>query len=349
MLLPRGTRSLEIAYTALRSQHPDRLRFRYQLDGVDDDWVNVEERRRAIYTNLPPGKHRFQLNVSDEFGSWGTQPTILTFEIPPTFLQSRLFKALCVATLLALLALAYRLRVRHLERRHHQLLVERLDERERIARELHDTLLQGTQALILKVHSATKLVGKDEPIYRVLGKALDQATDVMVEARNRIEDLRVRAGPEDDDLPTVLVRFGQELMQDGSPRFEAFVEGSVRELSPPVLQEAGLIGREALSNAFQHAEAATIELQIEFSDEHFRLRVRDDGIGFDAKALGRPAGGRHWGLPGMQERARTISSNITIWSRPGAGTEIELRVPAQAAYVAAAPRRRWLTLRSVFG
>jgi signal transduction histidine kinase len=115
------------------------------------------------------------------------------------------------------------------------------------------------------------------------------------------------------------------------------------------LQEAGLIGREALSNAFQHAEAATIELQIEFSDEHFRLRVRDDGIGFDAKALGRPAGGRHWGLPGMQERARTISSNITIWSRPGAGTEIELRVPAQAAYVAAAPRRRWLTLRSVFG
>jgi ligand-binding sensor domain-containing protein len=193
MSLPKGTRSLEIAYTALRSQHPDRLRFRYRLDGVDDDWVNVEQRRRAIYTNLSPGKYQFQLDVSDELGVWSTQPSALTFEIPPTFLESRTFKALCVVVLLALLAVAYWLRVRHLERRHQQLLVERLDERERIARELHDTLLQSTQALIMKVHSATKLVGKDEPIHRVLDKALDQATGVMVEARNRIEDLRVRA------------------------------------------------------------------------------------------------------------------------------------------------------------
>jgi signal transduction histidine kinase len=154
--------------------------------------------------------------------------------------------------------------------------------------------------------------------------------------------------PDDDGLPTVLVRFGQELVHGPSPRFDAVVEGSVRALAPAVLQEAGLIGREALSNAFRHAKADTIELQIEFGQDHFRMRVRDDGVGFDDAALARHAGGRHWGLPGMQERARTISSHLTLWSRPGAGTEVELRVPGQVAYLSASPRRRWMALRSVF-
>ena len=346
--LPPGTRSVEIAYTALRAQHPDRLRFRYRLDDVDDGWVNVEERRQAIYTNLPPGAHRFHLDVSDEFGSWTNNPTTLAFEIPPTFVQSRAFQALCIAALFGLVFLAYRLRVRQLESRHRRILAERLDERERIARELHDTLLQGTQALLLKVHAATSLAREDEPIHQVLDKALDQATSVMVEARNRIEDLRMQSGL-DDDLAAQLTQFAEELLRDGAVTFEASVEGSPRGLVRNVSREAGLIGREALLNAFHHAKASTIELQIEFTDD-LLLRVRDDGIGFDETALIRPVSGRHWGLPGMQERARTIGSMINVWSRQGGGTEIELRVPGSTAYAETRPRSRWEDgLRKVFG
>ena len=161
--LPMDTHSVEFSYTALGAQHADRIRFRYRLDGVDDDWVYGETRRRATYTNLPPGMHRFHVEASNELGSWTNQPSTMAFQIPPTFFQSRTFRVICALTALALLVLAYRFRIRYVERRLRLLLSERLDERERIARDLHDTLLQGTQALILRFTRQPTWPGRTTP------------------------------------------------------------------------------------------------------------------------------------------------------------------------------------------
>jgi signal transduction histidine kinase/ligand-binding sensor domain-containing protein len=338
--LPVGTRNLEIAYTALGATHPERLRFRYRLDGIDTDWVDVGGRRLAYYTNLPPGTHRFQVDVTDARGVWTDKPATLAFEIPPTFVQSLPFKILCVAAALALLFIAYRWRMHQLERRHQQLLVERLDERGRIARELHDTLLQGTQALILKVHAVTQRPGLDAPARQALDKAMDQATEVVDEARNRIQDLRGEPGLQ-QDLVTSLSEFGEELLKGSAIAFKATVEGHSRELAPEVLREAFFIGREALLNAFHHAQARVIELQVVFADDRLRLRIRDDGRGFDEQALAASRDAGHWGVQGMRERARALSAMLDVWSRPGAGTEIELQVPGPAAY-ARRPHRRGL-------
>lgn len=337
--LPAGTRNLEIAYTALSFVHPERLRFRYRLEGVDESWVDVGGRREAIYTNLPPGKHRFSLDVTDARGAWLDRPTTLTFDIPPTFTQSVAFKVLCVAVALGLLFIAHRLRIRQLVRHQQRLMVERLDERERIARELHDTLLQGTQALILKVHSASELSRQGQPVHQALDNALDQASNAIDEARDGIEGLRNRAGL-NDDFPSSLVRFGEELMKGDVIRFSVSVEGTPQALAPTVLREVYLIGREALLNASYHAKASAVELQVVFAADHLLVRVRDDGVGFQQGSLIPVPGGRHWGLPGMQERARAIPATVSIWSRPGAGTEVELKIAGDVAYVNAATRRR---------
>jgi signal transduction histidine kinase/ligand-binding sensor domain-containing protein len=337
--LPKGTRNLEIAYSALSFTHPERQQYRYRLNGVDQDWVEVGSRRHAIYTNLSPGTHRFSVDVTDERGMWTNEPAVLDFEIAPTFLQSSAFKALCVAMAFGVLFVAYRLRIRQLERRHQLLLVERLDERERIARELHDTLLQGTQALIMKVHSASLLSHQGKSVHEVLDKALNEATNAVVEARNGIEGLRTRSEPT-EDLAASLVRFGEELMKGADVRFIALVEGQARAVASNASRETYFICREALLNAFHHAHASAIELQIVYSDERFLARVRDDGRGFDEKVLAQPAGNRHWGLPGMNERARALGATLEIFSRPGAGTEIEIRVPGHVAYSETAEPRR---------
>jgi signal transduction histidine kinase len=261
--------------------------------------------------------------------------------------ESQIFIALCAVVIAVLVLFGHWWRVRQLVSRNRQLQTT-LDERERIAHELHDTLLQGTQALVLKVHVASKMAAKDEPLHQMLEQVMAQATQAMLEARDRVQDLQLRWSS-GDDFATLLVRFGQDLAQGDGPSFHAFVEGCARELSPAAQREVGLIGREALLNAFHHSDARMIELQIDFTGGHFQLTVRDDGIGFDNDALSRPVGGSRWGIPGMQARARVISSEIRIWSRRSAGTEVQLRVPHGVAYARPQPRLRRELLRTLSG
>lgn len=347
MRLPEGTRSLEVGYAALNYSHPQRLRFRYRLDGSDTSWVDADRRRQAFYTNLGPGSYRFQVNATNEKGVWTDNVATLDFVIPPTFVQSGTFLALCIAAGLGLLFVLYRLRVRQLTARERARLDERLDERDRIARELHDTLLQGTQALILNVHAAAAAVPESDPQRRKLVDALDRAEAMMVEGRDRIQGLR-SAGDSHGNLPDSIALVGVELTSGTEVQFKVLVDGIPCELMPTVRSETYRIGREALLNAFRHARARSIEVQIVYGADNFRFVVRDDGLGIDQAALeaGSPPG--HWGLKGMRERAKRMGARLEVWSRPRAGTEIELVVAATLAYCRPANSPGWLRSR-LFG
>ena len=209
-------------------------------------------------------------------------------------------------------------------------LEERLAERERIARELHDTLLQSVQGLVLRLRATVARMPKQEPTRSQMEQALERADEVLTEGRDRVQDLRSPSPA--SDLPQALAALGEELAIEQTAHFRSTVEGTPRDLHPIVREEATFIAREALANAFRHANAHQIEVEISYGKAGLRMRIRDDGEGFHVEVL--QHGGRegHWGLLGMHERAKKIRATVTIWSKPGAGTEVELRVPAHIAY-----------------
>ncbi len=205
---------------------------------------------------------------------------------------------------------------------------ERRRERERIARELHDTVLQGTQALLLSVQAIARRTAPDDPARALLDDALRRADDMMREGRDRIQNLRTTAAGV--GLAQSLALAWKDLA--GHTGFRILVEGAPRDLDPAVGDEIALIGREALSNALRHSRARLIEAQIVYDQDRLLLRIRDDGVGIGQCALGNGARSAHWGIEGMRERALCIQGRLGIWSAPGAGTEIELSVPAGWAY-----------------
>jgi signal transduction histidine kinase/ligand-binding sensor domain-containing protein len=338
-----GTRDLQVDYTALSLSRPDRLRFRYRLEGFDEGWVDAGSRRQAFYTNLRSGRYSFHVAAANESGIWSESGAPVRIAIPPSFVQTKSFVALCVAAAILLLWFAYAFRVRQLTARMRNRLEERVEERERIARELHDTLLQGVQGLILKFQVATEEIPQSSPARKMMEEALDRADDVLIEGRDRVKDLRnsPAAGP---DLAPAIGMMGAELAKQESTRFNLSVEGTPRSLAPIVRDEVLRIAQEALANAFRHADAKVIETEIVYRNSELRLRVRDDGRGIDPSILelGRPD---HWGLPGMRERANKISAGLDVWSRRETGTEIELRVPARIAYPKSVSRWSWWPAR----
>jgi len=340
VVLPRGAKKLEISYAALSLAIPERVRFRYRLEGVDDDWVEAGSRRQAFYTNLKPGKYVFRLRAANNDGIWNEQGARVTLELPPTLVQSRLFLLLCAAVAACLLVAAYRWRMRALAERLQAGLRERMAERERIARELHDTLLQGVQGLILKFQSATRQVPPELPARDQLERALDRAEDVVVEARDRVRSLRTGAA---GDLVATLAEVVETLRSASAAETILTVQGRKADLHPLVADEIERVVVEALFNAHRHAGAKRIEVLVDFEPKRLRVSVRDDGAGVDPRVL--EAGGRdgHFGLAGMRERARKIHGVLAIRSEPGQGAEIELVAPGGVAY-AAARRGAWSRL-----
>ena len=328
-----GTRRASIEYTALNYAHPLRQRFRYRLVGLDDRWTEAGTRREAIFTNLGPGHYRFELLARGDNGAWPPAPLQFDLDIPPTFIQTRAFMALlAIAAALAMVLVirAFARRARRVERARMQ---TRLDERERIARELHDTLLQSTQSLIMVIHATSREVPADMPARAQLEQALAHADLVMAEGRERIQDLRKSQMPS-DELHRLLAQSGRE-ERDRHPqtRFSMEIGGAARQLIPNLADEVLRIGREALVNAFRHANADAIELEVVYEREQLRLRVRDNGRGMDSVALESGARPGHYGLRGMRERATALGATLEVWSHPNSGTEVELRVPAPVAYL----------------
>jgi signal transduction histidine kinase len=217
------------------------------------------------------------------------------------------------------------------------MLEARVGERTRIARDLHDTLLQSLHGLMFRFQAARNMLPRrPEQAMQAFDGAIARTEQAIAESRGAIQDLRSEPVAQ-SDLAELLTAMGQELAafedanRDG-PVFSVIVEGERRRLSPLLQAEVYSIARELLRNAFQHASAHRIEAEIRYEDHLFRLRVRDDGKGMDPKVL--EAGGRagHWGLPGVRERAQTLGARLDFWSEAGAGTEVQLTVPAAVAY-----------------
>jgi len=330
-------RDLQIDYTSPTFTIPQKVKFRYRLDPYDRDWHEAGTRRQAFYTDLPPGKYSFHVMACNSDGVWNDNAAKLDFSVAPAYYQTNWFRALCGALFLALLWATYQLRVRHLHKQFDITLEARVGERTRIARDLHDTLLQGFHGLVFRFQAARNMLpNRPEEASQALDTALIRAEQALEESRHSIQGLRPSLSAE-NDLDQMLITTGQELAssnhaEDGSPRFQVIVEGERRGLPPMIKDEIGRIARELLRNAFRHARAHEIEVEIRYENDVFRLIVRDDGTGMDPKILkdGRRAG--HWGLPGVQERARGIGARLEFWSEASAGTEIRLTLPAAMAY-----------------
>ena len=334
LALAAGTRNLQIEYTALNFSHPERQRFRYRLAGLDKDWTDAGTRRTAFFTNLGPGHYRFELQSRSESEAWSSAPT-LQVDIPPTFVESRPFAFLCVlAGALCIWSLT-RARERQLRRRERASAMERLGERERIARELHDTLLQSTQGFILSIHATASKLPAGSALRQQFDAALQQGDENLAEARDRIQDLRSTA-KRPEDLHESLASFASGQADTTGVDFQVVVIGRRRELLAPATEEIFRVGREALLNAFRHASARAIEVELEYGEDAFRLLVRDDGQGIAQPILDHGGVPGHWGLQGMRERAQRLGAKLEVWSKSGAGTEVAMRVDAAAAYAASA-------------
>jgi signal transduction histidine kinase len=347
--LPKGTDSLQVDYTALSFSKPERIRFRYQLEGFDPSWIEAGTRRQSFYTNLRPGSYRFHVVAANEDGIWNMSGAALNVVIPPTFVQTRTFIALCAAAALMLLWYMYRLRMRQLTAQERGRLDARLSERERIARELHDTLLQSVQGLTLRFHKAAKQVPQDSPARALIDKALETADRVFAEGRDRVHALRTAAEDSPDNLQQSIADIGADLAQvDAAASFRFAVTGTPRPLCPVASTEILLIAREALTNAFRHAAAMSVHAEIRFGENALTFLLQDDGRGIENNILALGGIPGHWGLAGMRERTKGIQATLNIRSQPKEGTEIELIVPSDVAYANETNAPRWLQRHASF-
>jgi signal transduction histidine kinase len=350
--LPPLIRDLEIDYTALSLVAPEKNQFRYKLEGYDRDWQNVANRRQAFYTNLSPGSYRFRVVASNNSGVWNEKGDVLDFSIAPAYWQTNWFRALCLIGIAGILLALYQLRLRQLTRTFNMTLEARVGERTRIARELHDTLLQSFQGLLLRFQTVADLLPtRPTEAKRIVLSAVDQAAEAISEGRNAVEGLRSSAEERTDfagELRTLGELTAAET-NDKSVGVTVNVEGTPRALKPIVRDEIYRIAGEALRNALRHAEATQIELELRYDARQLRLRVRDDGKGIQPKVLSEASEGEiagHHGLRGMRERASLIGGKLTVWTAPDSGTEVELIVRASRVYAGSASRgRSWLAQR----
>jgi len=344
--LPARVRNVAIDYTALSLVAPEKVRFRYKLEGQNQSWHEVVNDRKVQYTNLAPGNYRFRVLACNNSGVWNEQGDALDFVIPPAWYQTSWFFSLCAAAFLALLWALHHARVHYLARQFSRTLETRVGERTRIARELHDTLLQSFHGLLLRFQSALQLL-PDRPLdaKQRLESAIDQAAEAITEARDAVQDLRASTVTT-NELALSLKTLGEELSLNAanptSPHFRVEVFGAARDLHPIVRDEVYRVAAEALRNAFVHAHATRIEMEIRYDPHELLVAVRDDGKGIDAEILadeGRPG---HYGLPGIRERAKLVGGKLEVWTDFNAGTEIQLKIPAANAYTNVSQRGSWL-------
>ena len=328
--IPPGARSIEIAYTAIALSNSESIRFRYRLDGVDQTWVNADKRRIAFYNNLKPGAYTFTVAASSGAGEWRDAPgASFAFSIDSAYYQTRWFQALCAAAFLTVLWALYRLRLYQIAREFNVRLEERVGERTRLARDLHDTLLQSFQGLMLRLQVVDELLPAGRAKEQ-LEQSLERADQAIAEGRSAVHDLR-SSTTTTNDLAQAVRGVADELAGEGAPTFRLVVEGPVRELHPILRDEVYRVAREALRNAFSHARAHHVEAEIIYGERLLRLRIRDDGCGIPPDILSSGRSG-HYGLSGIRERARQVGANLDIWSGGGSGTEIDLTVPGSIAY-----------------
>ncbi len=323
--LPLGAGEVEINYVALTYLNPEKVRFKYRLEGFDSDWVDAGGRRFAYYANLPPGTYGFQVIAGNVDGSWNQRGASFRFSLTPHFYQTRWFLALTVLGAVLLAWLVYRLRMLELKARYSAVLAER----NRISQDIHDTFAQNLAGIALQLDSLTMQL---EEFPHGLREQIDEACNLtrysLAEARRAVSDLR---SDELDraELPAALPEIAKRMVASAGVQTSIQVVGMPQKLSPVAEKNLLRIFQEALANALKHAHAQAINIELRYERDGLALLVRDDGRGFDAERT-IPLGSGHYGLTGMRERAERIGGCLTLTSSPGAGTELLVIVPFPA-------------------
>jgi signal transduction histidine kinase/streptogramin lyase len=336
LTLKPSQNDFSIAFSALSFASPETNRYRYRLVGLDTTWHEIgSDRREVRYTTLPPGAYRFEAQAAVSRGPWTTPGAAVNIVALPPWWMTWWFRIIYSAAAVLLLIALYRLRLRQVAHQFQIRLEERVGERARIARELHDSLLQVFQGLMFSLQAVRDLLPDhtDKAIAQ-LEVALDRADQALIEGRDSVQDLRT-AALADTDLAQALTSLGEELAptaSDPTTKLNVLVEGRPRNLDPLIRDEAYRIAREGLRNAFRHSKASLVECELTYTDALFRLRIRDDGQGIDQAVLKAGKRSGQWGLPGMRERAEQFGGKLTVWSAPKIGTELELTIPAKVAY-----------------
>ena len=339
--VPPRRQQVTIAFAGLSLAVPERVLVRYRLDGLDQAWSAPTQVRQVVYSNLKPGQYTFRVVASRHVDDWRGPEAAIRLGILPAYWQTAWFRSAMVAAAGLAAWLFVRLRMRQVARQLTLRFDERIAERTRIAQELHDTLLQGFISASMQLHVAASTLPAGSASRSAIDRVLGIMTRVIDEGRNAVRGLR---SPLDATLDLVeeLSRVPEDAASPGRPDYRAIVEGHSRPLAAAAREDVHRILREALLNAFRHADARHVELEVHYGAESLRAFVRDDGIGIDPGVL---SGGRegHFGLGGMRERAQAIGGRLTVWSKPMAGTEVELVVPARVAFAGPAPRgwRAW--------
>jgi len=336
--IPAERKRVTLGFAGLSLSAPERVRFRYRLDGFDRDWSEPVATREAAYTNLSPGSYRFRVLASNPDGIWNSPEAAVTFQIAPAFWQTWWFRILAVLAAASSIAGVYRYGLHRVTRQLNLRFEERLAERTRIAQELHDTLLQGFLSASMLLHVTVDDLSSESPLKRPLSRVLKLMSEVTEEGRKTVRGLRSQAYAY--GLDQAFSRIPEELAMDGHIDFRVIVEGQRRPLHPVLQDEVYRIGREALVNAFRHSRAKKIEAQLEYGTKCFRVLVRDDGCGITSEVLQSGLEG-HWGLIGMRERAERIGGRLTVLTRAWGGTEIQLFVPNHIAFESKPPHHLW--------
>jgi signal transduction histidine kinase/ligand-binding sensor domain-containing protein len=332
--LPPGTTQLVFTYAAANLSYPERVRYWFRLDGIDDEWKPAGTSREARYTNLKPGSYRFHVKAVDAAGGPGSgTETQLELSVLPAFYQTWWFRTLLVLAGLAVAWYAYRLHLNRRIRRAGELLQASLSERENIARELHDTLLQNVQALVLLFHAAAGRVTSEGGAQDAVHNCLSKAEVLIADGRRQIVGMRNEAQAVAQGLQPALEALAQDFSALSEARYFVTVELAEAELRPGVAEALYRVAREAMFNAARHARASAIHVCLSSGKGGVTLSVTDDGQGVPADVLASEQRTGHLGLPGMREWASKFDGVLAVSNLPGGGAAVTLEIPAARAYV----------------
>jgi len=314
-----GRTNVEFEYTALTYLSPQRVNYSYMLEGYDRGWTNARSRRQAFYTNLPPGKFRFHVVACGAFVNCNETGSTFYFEVAPLFYQRIWFLPLCLAVIGLMVWLVYQFRVEQLRSRFALILAER----SRIARELHDTLIQGFSGITMQLHAFTNRLGASED-RQALGEIIRDAGICLQETRRSVAGLRGGTGSS-SGLSAALADAARQLIQEHDIKLKLNLDDRRQALPAEVKYNLLCIAQEAITNSLKHAGARMIEVNLTCSADDLRLSVRDDGQGISRDESHGRVG--HYGIIGMKERASQIGAKLEVSSTPGRGTKVSVQVP----------------------
>jgi len=323
------THRMRFSYSGLSLSTPERIQFKYKLDGFDRDWSEPVSARAAVYTNVAWGTYTFRVMARNSTGAWNEQGAALNFTILPTWYQTNWFLAACVITGVLVVWTLFKLRMRQVARALSVRFDERLSERTRVARELHDTLLQTVQGSKMVADDALEQPSDPARMRRALEQLSVWLAQAAQEERAALNLLRTSTTSQ-NDLAEAFRRTTGDCRRRGSFEASFSLYGHLKEMHPVVRDEVYRIGYEAIRNACAHSYGSRVNVRLIYG-QNLTLRVTDDGVGIDPTVLDQGKNG-HYGLPGMRERAARIAGKLSITSSKDFGTDVKLVVPGRIIF-----------------